>query len=93
VPDSDAARIARLDERLEGVREDYYSLMAEVQANRKRIHNLEGLASTFVETQKINRRREEEQYRRLEVRIQFLGLVFAAAAILSPVLVVLLAGK
>jgi uncharacterized coiled-coil DUF342 family protein len=86
-------RLARLEEQIRGVREDITELVQEANKARTRLHQLEGLTASFVDIQKENRRRESEQYQRLGVRIQIAGLLLTAAAILSPILVILLAGK
>jgi chromosome segregation ATPase len=86
-------RLARLEEQIRGVREDITELVQETNRARTRLHQLEGIAASFVDIQKENRRREAEQYQRLSLRIQLAGLLLAAAAILSPILVVLLARK
>jgi hypothetical protein len=86
-------RLARLEEQIRGVREDITELVQEANKARTRLHHLEGITASFVDIQKENRRREAEQYQRLGVRIQLAGLFLVVASILSPILVVLLAGK
>ena len=44
---------------------------------RTRLHNLEGFAQAYLDTQKANRRQEERQYRRLANRVQVGGLAMA----------------
>ena len=87
MPESESNRIARLEERYHGVREDMHDMAQEIERHRGRLHNLEGIAQTFVDTQQTNRRREAEQYERLSTRLTLVGLVLAACAILSPILV------
>lgn len=91
VPDGE--RLARLEEQVSGVREDVIALTEEVQRGRKRMHNLEGFAAMFAEQQKENRRKEADQYRRLELRISVLTLVVGLAAVVSPIVLVVLVGK
>jgi hypothetical protein len=86
-------RLVRLEEQLVGVRGDIGDLMTEQIRTRERLHNLEGVAGLFVEAQKENRRREEEQYQRLGLRVQVLTLVVGLAAIAVPLIVYLLQGK
>lgn len=86
-------RLAALEERVQGVREDLADLTAEMGRTRTRLHNLEGITARFVANQEENRRQEEAQYRRLGGRVQVVGLLLTAAAVLSPLLVVLLTGK
>ena len=78
-----------MEERVEGVREDLAALLAEVQRNRKRLHDLEGIAQAFMDTQQVNRQREAQQYRRLGVQIQVLTVVVALAAIVAPIVTAL----
>lgn len=68
-------------------------LKEETLRARARLHNLEGVAGAFLDMQKDNRRKEDTQYRRLGVRIQVVGLALTLAAILSPIIAVLLVGK
>lgn len=85
MPDSEGAHIARLEERVQGVREDVAELVAEVQRHRKRLHDLEGIAQAYMDTQKVHRQREAQQYRRLGIQIQVLTVVVALAAIVAPI--------
>jgi hypothetical protein len=59
------ARLARLEEQIKGVREDVAEMHGEIERGRTRLHSLEGFAQAYLEAQKINRRREEAQYRKL----------------------------
>ena len=93
MPDSEGARIARLEERVAGVREDMTELVAEQQRHRIRLHNLEGICSAFVDQQRENRRSEANQYRRLELRLQVLTVVIAIAAIATPIVIAIVTGK
>lgn len=92
MPDSEGAHIARLEERVQGVREDLASIVSEQQAMRKRLHDVEGVTAAFLDIQKKARQGEAEQYRRLEVRIQVLTVIVGLAAVLAPVVVAVLAG-
>jgi hypothetical protein len=85
--------IARIEERLRELREDVSVLVAESERNRRRLHNLEGFQGAYLDTQKQNRRQEESQYRRLEIRLQVLTLVIALAAVLTPLITILVLGK
>jgi hypothetical protein len=93
VPDSEGARIARLKERVNGVREDMTELVAEQLRHRTRLHNLEGISAAFIDQQREARRAEARQYRRLERNLQVLTVVIAIAAIVTPILIALLTGK
>jgi chromosome segregation ATPase len=83
------ARLARLEEQLRGVREDIGALHTEVERARTRLHNLEGIAQTFVDAQNQNRRREAEQYRRLGNLIGLGSLLMAAAMVVLTLVTVL----
>lgn len=90
MPEREGVSNGVLAERLEGVRRDVNELADEVKRNRTRLHNLEGFAAAYLDQQRANRRGEERQYRRLEVRVQVLTLVVGLAAVVSPILVALL---
>lgn len=93
MPERELERLARLEEQVRGVREDIAELVAEAQRGRVRLHNLEGIAGSFVDIQKENRRKEADQYRRLELRIQVLTLIVGMAAVLAPIAAIILSGK
>jgi len=93
VPEPDGVRMARLEERLTGVREDMTAIVAEQLRHRTRLHNLEGICGTFLDEQRENRRSEDRQYRRLELRLQVLTVVIAIAAIATPIVVAIVTGK
>ncbi len=92
MPTSDA-RLAKVEAVLLEVREDVAEIKMEALRTRDRLHKLEGVSTLFVQTQKESRRSEEAQYQRLGLRIQVLTLVIATAAIVVPVIVILLSGK
>lgn len=87
------AHFARLDEQILGIRDDVTDLVTEMNRTRGRLHDLEGIAATFVEVQKVNRRREEEQYQKLGLRMQLGMLLLTLAAVLSPIIVLWVHGK
>lgn len=76
-----------------GVREDLGVLAAQMDRTRTRLHNLEGLAGRFMANQQENREREERQYQRLGLRIAVLTLVVGCAAVVVPLVTILLTGK
>jgi hypothetical protein len=92
VPTSDA-RLATVEAVLLDIRADVLDLKAEGARTRERLHSLEGTAAAFIHTQKENRRKEALQYQRLGVVVAVVGLLLTLAAVLSPIVVVLLAGK
>jgi uncharacterized membrane protein len=89
----DGERLATVEAVLQEVRSDLKDVKEEAIRTRTRLHNLEGIASAFLDTQRENRRNEDAQYRRLGVRIQLLTLVVGLAAILSPLVALFLTGK
>jgi hypothetical protein len=86
-------RLAALSERIKQLRSDVSVLTAETTRTRRRLHNLEGFAQAYLDTQKANRRLEDKQYRRLETRLQITGVFLTIAAVLSPLLAVLIVGR
>jgi hypothetical protein len=93
VPELEGVSNAVLAERLEGVRRDVTELADETKRNRVRLHNLEGFAAAYLDQQRVNRRSEERQYRRLELRLQVLTVAIAVAAVVVPLVVAYLHGK
>jgi hypothetical protein len=75
------------------IRDDVGELRAETIRTRDRLHHLETTTAMFVQAQKENRRKEEEQYRNLGFRIQWAGIALAAAAVIVPIALVLLTGR
>jgi hypothetical protein len=90
---SDGERLATVEAVLQELREDVNELRNESLRARTRLHDLESVAGAFLDMQKDNRRKEDAQYQRLGVRIQLVGLALTLAAILSPIVAVLLVGK
>lgn len=82
-----------LAERIEGVRRDVSDLAEEQKRARTRLHNLEGFAAAYLDQQRANRRGEERQYRRLELRLQVLTVAIAVAAVVVPLVVAFATGK
>lgn len=62
---ADGERLAILETKLDGIVADLADLRTEDNRTRTRLHNLEGFAQAYLETQKVHRRAEERQYRRL----------------------------
>lgn len=90
---SEGERLATLEEQVRDFERDMGVVTQELGSHRKRLHNLEGIAGAFVNTQKENRRKEEAQYRRLGTRIQVLTIVIAVAAIVVPVVTAIATGR
>lgn len=83
---SDRERIASNSAQLAGLREDVRELRQESARTRTRLHNLEGIAGTLVEQEKVRREMAGARQRSLEVRIQVLTVVVGVAAVVSPFL-------
>jgi hypothetical protein len=90
---TDGERLATVEAILHEIRGDVADLKQESALSRQRLHKLEGIAGAFVETQTENRRKEAEQYQRLGLRIQVLTVVVGLAAVLAPIVTVLLVGR
>ena len=65
----------------------------EVERSRVRLHKLEGISNSFLSWQQEARQGEKEQYRRLGFRIQVLTVVVGIAAVIAPIVSVLLVGR
>lgn len=85
--------IGVLVERLEGVRQDVAELREAQREDHHRLRSVESAVKQMIDAQQVNRRGEERQYRRLEVRVQVLTLAVGFAAIVSPIVVAILTGK
>ena len=75
------------------IREDLGELKAETMRTRERLHHLETTSVMFMQAQKENRRKEEEQYKRLGLKIQWAGVALAAAAVIVTLLSIFLNGR
>ena len=92
MPTSDE-RLAAIEAMMFQVQDDVREIKTEALRLRDRIHKLESTTIAFVQTQKDNRRREEEQYKRLGLRIQWAGIALAIALGAVPILLVILTGR
>jgi hypothetical protein len=86
-------RLATVESVLLDVRDDVRDIRGEIKLNRERIASLEGVASSFLNWQQDAREGERKQYQRLGFRIQILTVIVGLAAVVSPVVAVLLVGK
>ena len=75
------------------IREDLGELKAETMRTRERLHHLETTSVMFMQAQKENRRKEEEQYKRLGLKVQWAGVALAAAAVVVTLLSIFLNGR
>lgn len=82
-----------MEEQLRGVREDLKELTAEQRRARDRLHKIEGLQAMLVNVNKQRQGETEKRQHRLEWRMQILTVVIAIAAIVVPVMLVLLTRK
>ena len=87
------ARLARVEERLEGVREDLAHLVGEVGRSRTRLHDLEGIAATLVSQERQRNRDTRTHQRRMELRLQLLMALVALVSVLEPLLFHIYPGK
>ncbi len=92
MPTSDE-RLATIETMMFQMQDDVREIKSEALRLRDRIHKLESTTIAFVQTQKDNRRREEDQYRKLGLKIQWAGFALALALGAVPVLLVLLTGR
>ena len=87
------ARLARMEERLEGVREDLANLVAEVGRSRTRLHDLEGIAATLVSQERQRSRDTQAHQRRMEWRLQTLMALVALVSVVEPLVFHIATGK
>ena len=90
---TDVERLATVEAVLLTVRDDVRDVKEEVERARSRLHKLEGISSSFLSWQQEARRSEKEQYRRLGLRIQWLTVTVGIAAVIAPIVSVLLIGR
>ena len=83
---TDDVRLTRLEDRLDGLREDMGELKHETLRTRKRLHDLEGLAGTLVDQEKVRRELTRKQQEAFKLRLQVLTVVVAVAALAEPFL-------
>ncbi len=90
---TDVERLATVEAVLLSIRDDVREVKDEVERSRARLHKLEGISNSFLSWQQEARRGEKEQYRRLGLRIQVLTVVVGIAAVIAPIVSVLLVGR
>jgi len=83
---TEGERLATVEAVLQELRSDVGELRAEENRTRGRLHDLEGLASTLVEQERVRIRIKREQQAQLRSRLQILTVVIALAAFLEPIL-------
>ena len=87
------ARLARVEERLEGLREDVAALVLETNRARTRLHDLEGLAGTLVSQERQRNRDTKTHQRRMEWRLQLLMALVALVSVVEPLVFHIATGK
>lgn len=92
MPSSDE-RLAALEERVSGLRDDMTELKDETFRSRRRLHDLEGIAGVLVAQEKRRNRDTRENQRRTQRRLSVLTVVIAAAALFEPFLYHLVTGR
>jgi hypothetical protein len=73
--------------------EDRVEIKQEAARTHARLHDLEGSVGMLLDVQRNARRAESRQYHRFEIRLQVLTVVVAVAAVIAPIVLVLLSGK
>lgn len=81
---TEGERLATVEAVLLELRADVGDLKQEQLNTRNRLHKLEGISALFMETQRENRRKEAEQYKRLTSHLQVIALVITVLLFLEP---------
>ena len=89
-PESVEVRVGVLSQRVTDLVQDIDELKREVHGYHHRLRGVEAAVALLVEQQKDSRRAEQSQYRRLELRLQWLAIaVTLAGVVVSVVLIVI----
>ena len=83
---TEGERLATVEAVLQELRGDVGELRDESLRTRGRLHDLEGLATTLVDQEKVRIRVTKEQQERMRSRIGWLTFAVAFAALLEPFL-------
>jgi hypothetical protein len=78
---AEGERIARNEEAIRGIRDDMADIVAQVRGMSTRVRSLENVAESFLAAQRLNRQKEERQYRRVANAVQFGSMVMAVALV------------
>lgn len=78
-------RITRVEAQLAEMRGDLANHLVDHRARSDRMRELESAVGMLIDVHKDARRREETQYRRLEVRVQWLSLSIAFATLVLAI--------
>lgn len=93
MPESVESRVAALTQRVEDLAGVIEEVRMATREDHHRLRNVESAVSRMIDAQKAAREGEREQYRRLGIRMQVLTLVLAAAAVVVPIVVAILATR
>ena len=83
---TEGERLATVEAVLQDLRCDVGELRTESQRTRGRLHDLEGLASTLVDQERVRIRVTKEQQARMRSRLEVLTVVILLATFLEPFL-------
>lgn len=86
----DGERLATLEQIVRDLRDDVRGMTEQTERSRRRLHDLEGFAQTYLDLQKVQRRQEADQYRRMGAAIACGGLAMALAMVVLTVVTLLL---
>ena len=90
---TEGERLATVEAVLLEIRADVHDLRSEMIRSLERLHEVESVTSMYLKTQQVNRENEEEQYRRLGLKVQWAGVAIAVAAVAVTLISVLLTGR
>ena len=92
MPQSDAERIATVEEAVRDLRGAVADIRQAAREDHHRLRDVEAAVALILEAHKDARRAEETQYRRLEMRIQWLTAVVGLAALAGSLIVAFVHG-
>lgn len=85
----DGERIARNEQSISDLRSDIQELREALRGDHHRLREVESAVSLMIDAQKQARREEHNQYRRMEIKLQWLAVAVASGGLcLSAALVV-----
>lgn len=74
---------------MDDLKVDVNAIAEEERRTRKRLHDLEGFASAYLDIQKNARRQEDRQYRRVANAVAIGGLAMAVAMVVLTIVTIL----
>lgn len=89
---TEGERLATVEAVLHDLRGDVGELKDESKRTRGRLHDLEGVAATLVDQERVRIQVTRSQQESMKVRLQVLTVVVALAALLEPFLYHLVIG-